>query len=115
MATMNFTMFEGDTHTLEVTVRDDAGDVVDITGVVIRWWLAKSNKATGDAIYVEKETGDGITIVDGPAGRFDVLIEPEDTEGRGGKTYYHEAEIDDSGVISTVLVGVGVITLTLIP
>lgn len=116
MATMDFTMFEGDTHTLEVTVRDEAGGVVDITGVDILWWMAKSNKSVLPAdIYIEKEVGLGITIVNGPAGRFNVLILPVDTEGRGGKSYYHEAEIDDAGVISTVLVGTGTITRTLIP
>lgn len=115
MAVMDFEMFEGDTFTLRATVRDEAGSIVDITGVDISWWLAKTNKSTGADVYAQKTVGSGVEIVDGPAGRFDVTIESPDTEGRGGKTLYHEAEIDDGGVVSTVLVGKAKIKPALIP
>ncbi len=115
MATMDFTMFEGDSHILQVTVRDEEGAIVDITGATILWWMAKNNKAIEADVLIQKETGSGITIVDGPGGRFNVAILPPDTEDLGGKSYYHEAEIDDGGNISTVLTGTGHITRTLIP
>jgi hypothetical protein len=115
MATMDFTMYEGDTHTLEVTVRDEEGNVVDITGATVRWWLAKNNKSTGSDIYVQKTTGAGITLVDPTNGRMNIALVPVDTEGRGGKDYYHEAEVDDGGNISTVLLGKATINRTLIP
>ncbi len=114
--TTSFTMYEGDTKTLEVTVRDAVGDVVNITGATIRWWMAKNVRATGADIYIEKSTGAGITIVDGVAGRFNVALDPADTEDMGttNKTYYHEAETDIGGVISTVLVGQATILPALI-
>lgn len=107
----DFTMYQGDSHILEVTVIDVDGDAVDITGTDIRWQLAKNVRAADPLIA--KAVGDGITIVNGPTGRFDVAIDPEDTLVlKGG--YYHEAEVDDGGVISTVLTGKATIKPALI-
>jgi hypothetical protein len=103
-------MFAGDTKILEITVTDDSNAVINITGVLIRWQLSKTVK---DPPLVSKAVGSGITIVNGPAGRFDVLINPADTLALIG-SHYHEVEIDDSGVISTVLTGKVTITEALI-
>lgn len=99
---VNFTMFAGDTKLLQVLVSNVAGAPVDITGTLIRWQLAKTVKS--DPALVHKFVGGGVTIVDGTAGRFDVLLDPADTLPLIGN-YYYEAEIDDGGVISTVLTG----------
>jgi hypothetical protein len=99
---VNFTMFAGDTKLLQVLVNNVAGNPVDITGTLIRWQLAKNVKS--DPALIHKYVGSGVTIVDGPNGRFDVLLDPVDTLPLIG-SYYYEAEIDDSGVISTVLTG----------
>ncbi len=109
---MDFDMFAGDTKTLEVTVRDAAGAVVDISGATaIRWKLARTVNA---APKVEKAMGTGVTIVDGPAGRFDVPILNADTETLSGE-FYHEAEVILSdGTIGTVLSGTATIKRTLI-
>ncbi|MGQ3299645.1 hypothetical protein [Reyranella sp.] len=98
----DFTMYQGDTKVLQVTVKTPAGVVVPITGTTIRWQLAES--AEDAEPIIAKAVGAGITIVDGPAGRFDVAINPADTLALEG-SYYHEAEVDDGGVISTVLTG----------
>lgn len=108
----DFSMYQGDTKILEVTVKDEAGVVVDITSATIRWQLARNAKTT--TLLIEKETGDGITIIDGPAGRFDVAIDPDDTVGLKAASYYHEAEVNDAGVISTVLTGKATIKQALI-
>lgn len=108
----DFTMYQGDTKILEVTVKDEAGDVVNITDTTIRWQLSKSARTVPPLL--SKETGDGITIVDGAAGRFDVALDPEDTVDLSARSYYHEAEIDDAGVISTVLTGKATIRQALI-
>ena len=100
----NFTMFAGDTKVLVVSVTDVAGQAVDITGVLIRFQLAKSAKAETALISKTTVGNAGVAIVDGPAGRFDVALNPADTLALVG-TYYYEAEIDDGGIISTVLTG----------
>lgn len=110
----DFTMFKGDTKVLEVTVKDQDDAVVDISGTLIKWQLAKKSKDT--TALISKSTVDGsITIVDGPNGRFNVLLEPEDTEELPAKAYYHEAEVNDGGLISTVMTGTATLVETLIP
>lgn len=107
----DFTMFAGDTKILEVTINDADGDAVNITGTEIRWQLAKNVKAAEPLIA--KAIGAGITIIDGPTGRFDVAVDPDDTLELKG-SYYHEAEVDDGGVISTVMTGKATIKPALI-
>src|SRR4029077_17969888 len=68
----NFTMFAGDTKVLVVSVADEKGAAVDITGTVIRWQLAKSVTSTA---LILKSVGAGVTIIDGPSGRFDVALD----------------------------------------
>lgn len=108
----DITMFAGDTKTLQVTVKDENGDAVDLTGASIRWQASRSvNKRPAD---LEKSVGDGITITDATAGRFDVTLDSADTEDLRGD-FYHEAEvIDASGNVSTVFTGTLTIEPTLI-
>jgi hypothetical protein len=106
----NFTMFAGDTKVLVVSVADEKGAAVDITGTVIRWQLAKSVTSTA---LILKSVGAGVTIIDGPSGRFDVSLDAGDTLPLHG-SYYYEGEIDDGGIISTVLTGIVQINLALI-
>lgn len=107
----DFTMFAGDTKILQVTVRDAASSVVDITGMLIRWQLAKTVKATEP--LVAKAVGGGIVITDPTNGRFEVTIDPDDTLELSGH-FYHEVEVNDAGTISTVLTGKATIKLALI-
>ena len=97
----DFEMYAGDSKTLQVTVLDDAGAAADISGATVRWQMARYCGATP---VVEKATGSGISIVDGPTGRFDVALLPADTEALQG-CHYHEAELENVGVVSTVLTG----------
>lgn len=110
----DFTMYVGDTKVLKVTVLDEDGNAVNITGVDIRWWMAKNVKKLDADVLIKKSTTDGISITDGPNGKFEVTIEPEDTETLKAGSYYHEAEVDDAGVISTVMTGKATLTPTLV-
>jgi hypothetical protein len=103
-ATYDFTMVRGDTKRLEVTVRDEAGAIVNITSASIRWWMAKTVNAT--AFTLQKAVGSGVTVVDAAAGRFDVLLVATDTRTLTPGAYYHECEVVDSGgQVSTVFRG----------
>ncbi len=110
---MDFLLYAGDTKALEVTVRDAAGDVVDVTGATIRWQLAE---APGEPALVSKTTvgAGGVSIVNGAQGRFDVAIAAGDTDDLDG-VYYHEAEVELlDGTVATVLAGFATIARTLI-
>lgn len=98
----NFVMTAGDTKTLVVTIRNAAGDVVNITGSSVKWKAARSY---GKAAVLSKSTSDDISLSDPTNGIFTVSLAPEDTEDLKG-IYHHEAEITDAdGAISTVLTG----------
>lgn len=99
--TVDFTMFEGDSKVLNVTVRDTLGALVDLTGVTIIFALAKNAKS--EPLFT-KAVGSGITIPDPEGGVFEVVLDPENTRGLKGKLYY-EAEVNDAGTLSTVLTG----------
>ena len=98
----DFRMYQGDSKTLSITVKDKDGDVVVITGATIKWQASRSYGKTAD---ISKTTSSGISITDGPNGVFEVTLDASDTESLEGE-YYHEAEITFSdSTISTVLAG----------
>jgi hypothetical protein len=111
-ATLDFEMVQGDTKTIEVTVEDPTGTVVDLTGAVsIRWKMAKSVTAT---VTLAKSVGSGISVVDAEEGRFDIALATGDTESLSGG-FYHEAEVIDSlNRVATVLTGTITIAKALI-
>ena len=105
----DFTMYSGDTKLLEITVLDQDGDPVDLTGATVKWQMAK--KVTSDTPVLSKEIGSGVVIMNPTAGRFDISLQPADTAAIKG-AYYHEAEITESGGdVATVLAG----TITILP
>jgi hypothetical protein len=97
------TIRAGNAHILRVTVKDSDDAAVDITGATIKWSLAL--RRGSETVLVEKESGDGIEIVDAEDGIFEIAIDAADTEDLGG-IYYHEAELTDSlDRKQTVMVG----------
>lgn len=101
IATIKLT--EGDTARFDVTVKDSAGVVVDLTGVAaIAWQLARSAFSTAD---LTKSIGSGVTVTDAVNGIFQVEMDPADSTDFLGD-FFHEAEITDgSGDIATVFCG----------
>jgi hypothetical protein len=109
----DFTMYAGDDKRLEVTVLDEDGVAVTLAGAqAIKWKLAKSPRS---AVIASHSLVDGnVSVIDAAAGRFNVLIDPADTESLSG-LYYHEAELTDSaGNVGTCMAGTVTIRPTLI-
>lgn len=102
----DFSMHSGDNRDLQVTIKDAAGAVVNITGAALTWALSKGNGSDGPrgTALVTKTVGSGITIVDGANGRADIVLVPADTEALAGD-YYHELQLVAGGSSSTVLYG----------
>lgn len=98
----DFSMFQGDTKVLELTVRDIDGVVVDISGASsIRWALARNAKMP--TAKLTKSLGAGIALVGGgTTGRCDITLSPSDTSDLTPTTYYHETEIIIGGVVATI-------------
>ena len=103
----DFSMHSGDDRVLQVTVRNPANAVVNISGATITWALSKKSASSvepkGSAI-VTKTTSSGISITDAANGRCDVTLAEADTASLAG-TYYHELQIVLSGDTSTVMYG----------
>lgn len=98
----NFSMTQGDTKTLVVSVKDAEGNAVSITDATIKWRAARSY---GKTAVVSKSTVSGVQITNGAGGVFAVALLPADTEDLIG-TYFHEAEVTFAdGTVSTVLTG----------
>lgn len=102
-ATYDFSMVRGDTKRLEVTVRDEAGAIVDLTGSSIRWRIARS---VSSVALISKAIGTGITVVNATLGRFDILLTAAESATLPVAALYHESEVIDSGgQVSTILRG----------
>lgn len=61
----------GETWPIELTAHDSCRNVLDITGAEVKWRLAL------DGVIVEElSVGDGVVIVDGPAGIAMITLTP---------------------------------------
>lgn len=87
----NITTFQGDSRIIRVTVKDDAGAIVNLADMYIEWVLALT---AGGVAKITKTSapGGGITVRDPASGTFDVDMSKTDTAGMAG-SFYHEAKI----------------------
>lgn len=94
-----FEMKAGDTKYIVVSVVNDAGEPVVISGASIKWIIARKRNSSH---LVTKTVGSGITITG--ASEFTVKLNPSDTLSLFGE-YYNEAEIIESGTsdVSTLI------------
>ena len=95
----DFTMYSGDSKTLTIAIRDEAGDPVDVsTATSIIYAIVK----TDGTRVATKTLGAGVTVA---TSTVTVTLVPADTAGLAG-TYGHELEITLlSGAGSTALHG----------
>lgn len=97
----------GDDKSFEITVVDASGAPVNLTGLTgtaIRF-TARA-KPHGPAV-VAKQIGAGITITDGPAGKFKLDLAPADTTPLGNyrQVLLWDVQVVVTGLTSTVLDG----------
>jgi len=93
-------IFQGNDEVVEVTVRDENKEPVDISGAnSIEYQISKD----GSSEVSKTKSGGGITVTDGTDGKFEVSIASSDTSSLSG-SFDHEAEID-LGDISTLFQG----------
>ena len=88
MTTYNIQAMAGDSIAIEVTVVDQDGDAVDLTGAAISYVIKSTAKAATDELLLTTTDG-SITVA---ANVFTVTSEPSDTDLLEG-AYYQECEI----------------------
>lgn len=85
----DFELMAGDSRQLALQVLDEAGGVVDISGATVTWKLAAW---PGAPTAIVTKT---CSVTDGPNGKFNFTLAPDDTKDLDG-SYYHEARVKDS-------------------
>jgi hypothetical protein len=101
----NFELFAGDDAILRVTVTDEDGDALDITGMTVDWALVRK---VGDTPILTKETGGGgITLTTPASGILDIALTDANTSDLSGNYWHQVVLTDGSGNISTVTIGQG--------
>lgn len=105
-----FTMTRGDARSYRVSVKDDAGAAVDLTGATIKYQARKHPHS--DPIITKTEA-DGIVIEDAAGGVFRIDLEPADTSALGNwrQVYGFDVQVTKDGQPVTVARG----TLTIEP
>lgn len=112
LSPQNFTMHSGDDFTLEVTVRDGNGAVINVSALNSAIW--KLSKKVTSPVILSKTLGAGITVIDGPNGRLNVTLLQADTASLSGD-FYHEMQIvESSNKKTTVMIGTPTIVRDLI-
>lgn len=99
-------MYEGETKTIRVTVRDKLTNVlIDLSGETIEFQV-KDADGQGDPPRISKSVGSGITIpvqTGDDLGAADILIDSADTVGLACGTYRYDVVIVISGVRSVIV------------
>jgi len=111
----NFEMYAANDVELDMSLFDEDGEPLDLTGSTVRWALASAYDPTA-ALVVKSSAGmGGILITDAVLGTVIIVIDGEDTADFGGQPYVHEAAVINSdGAETTVLTGAVTINKTAI-
>ena len=102
MKEVNITIMRGDSKDLSITVLNEAGVAVDITGAIVNFKVAK-DKAKAPQIALTN--GEQVSITNGPAGKLDIRLRSEDTLPLLGDYNYEVELVFPFGGVSTVLFG----------
>lgn len=106
---LNIEVKRSDTKQLQVTIVDNAGAVVNLTGATsVRWWWSKklANGGFSPTQVFQRSLGSGITLVSPSTGRLDIDFDRTQTRDLTPGDYYHELEVIDlAGRVQTVLQG----------
>ena len=117
----NVTHWSGDNLIMQFTVKDAAGNAVDLAGASAKWWMSKNaNSRIGSNILVKKSSADVTQIwFDQPSTfwRVNIKLLPADTENIApNPNYYHECQVvDASGTVATIAIGKFKLNPTIIP
>jgi len=99
-------MYAANDVELDMSLFDEEGGPLNLTGSTVRWALASAYDPTV-ALVVKSSAGmGGILITNAVQGTVILILDGEDTADFGGQPYVHEAAvINASGAETTVLTG----------
>jgi hypothetical protein len=104
---MKLEMYRGDAAVFNLECKKANGDPLDITTGTL-FFTAKSTARYSDADAIfQKESGSGISVVNGPLGLATVTLGPSDTSGAYAPQWYKWdlQYVTTGGVPATLLAG----------
>ena len=98
----SFSMYRGDTKSINLTVTDDDGVAVDLTGAEV-WLTLKSAVTEADPGVLQKKVTSHTTPLEG---KTSITIDPADTDSVSPDDYLYDIQLKQAaGTISTLLQG----------
>lgn len=94
---INDSMYQGDTDTVTLYIKDNAGNTVNITGATIAYVIQTSPGVTAG------EVSKTATITNGTAGTATISFVATDTASLTPQVYYHQGTMTDSSGRSKVI------------
>jgi hypothetical protein len=103
----DFTLYQNDDVTIQVTIRDENGDLVDVSGASAAQWIMRKYAGSTTASITKTLAAAEIDVAtSGASGIITIDILSADTTSLSPGEYYHELRITDAaGGDSTILVG----------
>jgi len=97
-----FSMYRGDTKTINLTITDEDGGAVNLTGAEV-WLTVKAAVADPDPGILQKKVTTHVLPLEG---KTSVTIDPADTDSVAPADYLYDVQLKQSGgIISTLLEG----------
>ena len=98
MTRIDLEMMRGDTKVFDVTITDEAGAAVNLTGSTVKF-TAKNRVGDAQGVAViALTTGDGVELTDAANGVARVTIAPDDTSGfTSKKTLEYDVQVAETG------------------
>ena len=101
MATQAISVYRRNHQVIDVTIKDERGQLVNCSGASLKWVIADA----ANAAVLTKYTGDGIRYIDASTGQAEITLTATDTDMPSGE-YRHELLLTDiDGHRYTVLIG----------
>lgn len=102
----NIELYRGDNRTFEVTVKDDDGNAVNITGASIKFSVKERISDSGYKFQKSSAQASEITITDAANGVYEVYLVPDDTQTLDIGSYEYDSQLTTStGKVYTVVRG----------
>ena len=102
MATRDISVYRRNHQVIDVTIRDEHGQLVNCSGTALKWVIVDAT----NAMVLTKYTGDGIRYIDASTGQAEIALTATDTDMPSGEYRHELLLIDIDGHRYTVLTGV---------
>ena len=96
-----FTIHQGESRTITVTVTDATGAAVNLTGATLIWLMWRT--VTDDSVELSKTPT--LVNVNGTNDGIEITLDPDDTKSLIPRTYYHECRVTIGSTQAVVFTG----------